>query len=323
MPTPGNRAQLARVYSDETWRVYELLDESLAPSGPDSLYDVAGSYLTAESKLLDAGCRDAAHLIQLIQRYGVTGVGVDPVEVHIERARAAIAAAGVAERADVFVGVIQDLPYPDGHFDFVWCRDVVEQVDELDSGLLELFRVLKPGGHMLVYTTFATDRLTIEDAELLNRHLGNIPANLVEENVEAAFERAGFVTERKDPIGTEWREYLEEERGTVSRALIRLSRLRRQRATLAPRFGQDIYDSVEAILHWEVFQFLGKLLPTVYVLRRDGYRDSNLVNLVRLRRIRFTQLAVDAIENAGIVPPTVSDNERNVAADQVELVALS
>ena len=34
------------------------------------------------------------------------------------------------------------------------------------------------------------------------------------------------------------------------------------------RFGSDIYDHVEANLHWEVFQFLGKLAPVVYVLAR-------------------------------------------------------
>jgi ubiquinone/menaquinone biosynthesis C-methylase UbiE len=267
---PGNRAQLSRVYGDETWRVYDVLDKSLAPSGPDSLYDLAGSHLTADSRLLDAGCRDASHLIRLIQRYGVTGVGVDPVEIHIERARAAIEAAGVADRADVFVGAMEELPFPDGHFDFVWCRDVLEQVEALDAALREVFRVLSPSGHMLVYTTFVTDRLTAQEAEMMNRHLGNIPANLVEANVEDAFARAGFSIERKDAIGTEWREYLEERSGAASRALLRLSRLRRRRDALVQRFGQDIYDHVEANLHWETFQFLGKLMPTVYMLRRDG-----------------------------------------------------
>ena len=258
------------MYSEETWDVYEVLDESLAPSGPDSLYDLAADYLAAGSRFLDAGCRDAAHLIRLIQLYGATGVGVDPVEVHIARARAAIESAGVSDRANVFVGAMQDLPFPDGHFDFVWCRDVVEQVDDLDAALREASRVLRPGGRMLVYTTFVTDRLTAEEAEMLNRHLGNVAANLVEANVEDAFGRAGLAIERKDAIGTEWREYVEERSGTVTRALLRLSRLRRQREALVRRFGQDIYDHVEANLHWEIFQFLGKLLPTVYILRRDG-----------------------------------------------------
>ena len=60
-------AQLSRVHGEETWRVYEVLDESLAPSGPVSLHDLAGSYLAPGSRVLDAGCRDAAHLIRLIR----------------------------------------------------------------------------------------------------------------------------------------------------------------------------------------------------------------------------------------------------------------
>lgn len=265
----SSRTQLSRVYSEETRRVYDVLDESVAPSGPDSLHDLAGKYLAAGSRLLDAGCRDAAHLIRLVQLYGATGVGVDPVEAHIERARTAIEGAGVAGRADVFVGAMQELPFPDGHFDFVWCRDVVEQVDDLDAALREAFRVLSPSGYMLVYTTFATDKLSTQEAEMLNRHLGNVPANLIEANVEAAFARARFTIARKDVIGTEWREHIEERTSTVSRAVLRLSRLRRQRDMLVQRFGQDICDHVEANLHWGIFQFLGKLLPTVYILRQD------------------------------------------------------
>jgi hypothetical protein len=53
----------------------------------------------------------------------------------------------------------------------------------------------------------------------------------------------------------------------VSRALLRLARLRRQREDIVAHHGQDIYDQVEANLHWELFQFLGKLEPLVHVLR--------------------------------------------------------
>lgn len=191
------------MYGDETWRVYDVLDQSLAPSGPDSLYELAGTYLTASARLLDAGCRDAAHLIRLVQLYGVTGVGVDPVELHVERAKAAIEAAGVADRAEAFVDTMNELPFPDGHFDFVWCRDVVAQVDDLEGALREVSRVLSPGGHMLVYTTFRTDQVSAPEAELLRRHLGNVPENMIEANVEAAFQRAGFFNrvERRDRHG--------------------------------------------------------------------------------------------------------------------------
>ena len=103
---------------------------------------------------------------------------------------------------------------------------------------------------------------------MLNRLLGNIAANLVEGNVEAAFESAGLVVERKDVIGTEWREYAEERTRPVSQALLRLSRLRRQRASVIRTHGQDIYDHVQANLHWETYILLGKLRPTLYILTR-------------------------------------------------------
>jgi hypothetical protein len=32
--------------------------------------------------------------------------------------------------------------------------------------------------------------------------------------------------------------------------------------------GEEIYGHIEANLHWGVHQFLGKLLPTVYLLRK-------------------------------------------------------
>src|SRR5690348_9319023 len=255
---PRNLDRVSRMYSEETWRVYAFLDQSLEPRGPDTLYDAAGEYLRPGSVVLDAGCRDAKHLIRLVEAHDVVGVGVDPVEVHIERAKAAVAAAGLGSRIEVFDGVMQELPYPDEHFDFVWCRDVIEGVDELEAGLREVARVLKPTGRMLVYTVFATDLLEPKEEAMLNRLLGNVPENLVEGNVEAAFERAGLAVGRKDVVGTEWREHAEERTQPVSRALLRLSRLRRQRASVIRTHGQDIYDHVQANLHWEAYILLGK-----------------------------------------------------------------
>ena len=145
---------------------------------------------------------------------------------------------------------------------------MLEQVDDLDGALGELVRVMKPTARVLVYTTFATELLDGHDAEMMRRHLGNIDENLDASRVEAAFQNASLAIERTDVIGTEWRERSEEQTQTVSRALLRLSRLRRQRDDVIAVHGQDIYDHIEANLHWEVFQFLGKLLPVVYVLVR-------------------------------------------------------
>jgi ubiquinone/menaquinone biosynthesis C-methylase UbiE len=260
--------RLARVYSEATWDVYDLLDRSLEPRAPDSLHELAGRYLAEGARILDAGCRDASHLIRLVEAHTGTGVGVDPVERHVERARAAVAAAGLERRIEIVHGVVDDLPYPDGTFDFVWCRDVLEQVEDLPAALSGAARVLKPCGWMLVYTVFATDLLTSTERQLLDRALGNVSSNLGEGRVEEEFRVAGLAIERKDVVGSEFKEHSEERTKPGSRTLLRIARLRRLREQVTAAHGKDIYDHVEANLHWELFQFLGKLQPTTYVLRR-------------------------------------------------------
>lgn len=152
--------------------MYGLLDRSLELRGPDSLHDLAAEYLVPGAVILDAGCRDAADLIRLVQAHDATGVGVDPVENHVARAHAAVAAAELGSRVEIVQGVMEALPHPDGHFDLVWCRDVVQQLDLLVPALKGAARVLKQDGHMLVYTVFVTDLLAPQEFEMLERHMG-------------------------------------------------------------------------------------------------------------------------------------------------------
>jgi hypothetical protein len=124
---------------------------------------------------------------------------------------------------------------------------------------------------LVVFTVFATDRLEPKEAALLAQNLAVVPANLVEEKVEDAFHRAGLAVARKDVIGTEWREYAEERTRPASQDLLRLARLRRQRDRIIQDAGEEIYGHIESNLHWLVYQFLGKLLPTIYVLRKQPH----------------------------------------------------
>src|SRR5207302_8709944 len=99
--------------------------------------------------------------------------------------------------------------YPDAYFDFVWCRDVLEQVEPLVAAVQQMARVLRPDGRMLVYTTVATDLLEPGEAIMLRRHLGNVEPNLVEGNIEAAFDSARRDIEVRDVTGAQWRVYAE------------------------------------------------------------------------------------------------------------------
>jgi SAM-dependent methyltransferase len=267
-------AAVSRAYGPETWAVYDLLDESLDPRGPETMLQLGIERLTAASRILDVGCRDGSHLIELVRASGASGVGLDPVRRLVEQGREAVAEAGLGDRVEIGEGAMHSIPYPDDWFDLVWCRDVIELVDDLGSGIAEIGRVLRPGGHLLVFTVLATDRLEPREAQLLiEQNLTLVADNLVAANVEDAFRRAGLVIVEKDEIGAEWREYVEERSQVVSRALLRLARLRRQRDRIVERAGEDVYAHIESNLHWEVFQFLGKLLPIVYVLTKPDARS--------------------------------------------------
>jgi ubiquinone/menaquinone biosynthesis C-methylase UbiE len=260
---------VSRVYGPETWEVYDLLDQSLDPRGPETMLALGIERLTPASRILDVGCRDASHLIELVRASGATGVGLDPVSGLVKQARKAVAEMDLNDRIEVVEGVMQHIPFPDSSFDLVWCRDVIEVVEELAAGIAEIARVLRPGGHLIVFTVVATERLEPKETQmLLGQSLAVVPGNLVEENMEDAFRGAGLAIVVKDEIGTEWREYAEEQSHPASQALLRLARLRRQRDRIIEQAGKDIYGHIEANLHWLVYQFLGKLLPTIYVLRK-------------------------------------------------------
>lgn len=267
MEDPQKISRMEFVYGDDDEELRALLDESLAPRSPDSLLDVAEVLLTPQGKLLDVGCRDGRHLIALVHRADCSGVGIDPVNRNLERARAAVAAAGLGERIEIRSGVMEQIDQPDDSVDVVWCRDVLEVVPDLESGLAEVSRVLKPGGAAVIYTAFATARLEPREAEAINRPLGNVMRNLDRAVVEAAFGEAGFRIESADEIGTEFREYEEERSRPASDGLLRLARLRRRSAEVIDRFGRDKYDLWEASLQWLAYLLVGKLQPVAYVLR--------------------------------------------------------
>jgi ubiquinone/menaquinone biosynthesis C-methylase UbiE len=268
MATGDDLDALVRVYGPETWDVYELLDRSLHPRGPESMLALAVERLGPGSTVLDVGCRDATHLVELVRATGARGVGLEPVTHLVASARAVATAAGLEDRIRIEEGRVEAIPEPDEAFDLVWCRDVLELVRDLDAALREIARVLRPGGYVLVFTVLATELLGPPDAAILARSLAVVPESLERVRVERAFTAAGLQVDVADALGTEWREHAEERSQPVSRDLLRLARLRRRRHELVERHGAEIVGHVEANLHWSAFQFLGKLAPTLFALRK-------------------------------------------------------
>jgi SAM-dependent methyltransferase len=245
------------------------LTRSLHPRGLDSLYDeFARLGVGAEHVVLDAGARDAAHAVKLVRRFGCRVVAVDPIPLHSERARKRIDDEGLGDHIEFAEATLESLPFDDESFDYIWCRDVLNHV-ELDRGLPECKRVLRTGGSMLVYQTFATPALEPAEAQRLSAGTANRPANMSPDFFEECAVNAGFNVVRGERLDGEWRERMLEDGSWDAVAdLLALSRLKRREPELVERFGGAAVEAERGGLVWGIYQILGKTCPTIYVLER-------------------------------------------------------
>jgi sarcosine/dimethylglycine N-methyltransferase len=242
------------------WADEDRNPEAPPPRGTEWLFDVFAELEPRPGQLVvDVGARDAKHAIRLVQAHGLRAVAVDPVARHLELARRAVAEAGVD--VDVVQAGIEDLPIEDGAADWIWCRDVLVHVD-LARGFAECARVLRPGGHMLVYVTCSTERLEPREEAWLFDALAIIPESTQPDVIEARAADAGLTLVSKTELGGEWRErMLEDGTWSANDDLTELSRLRRSGAD----FDDPRVAAQAAGAAWGIYQLLGKTCPTVYV----------------------------------------------------------
>lgn len=252
-------------------KLKDTVEQSLAPRGTDWLLELFAELGPKPGQVvLDIGAREAIGAITLARAHGLRAVALDPVPLHCERARQAVADAGLAEAIEVVEGTIESLPLDDASVDWIWCRDVLVHVDAR-RGLAECTRVLRPGGAMVAYVTLAAERLEPREATEVAELAAIVPHSFTAAGIEAAAAEAGFVTRRVERIGSEWRERMIED-GDVDTAtgLLSIARIDRRRLELVERFGAQAVDVARNGFLWGVYQMLGKLVPTVYVWERNA-----------------------------------------------------
>jgi SAM-dependent methyltransferase len=272
-----DEAFLSRSY-DLYGRIEEQLNEalegSLAPRGPGMLYDLVSEIsLPAGAMVLDVGCGEGRHAIELAKRFGVSVCGVDPVQRHIEIADQELASqagavAGLGDLVRFEPGTAERIPVRDAVADLVWCRDVLVHLDDLGAAYAEFRRVLKPGGRILVYQMFATDRLEPREAAWLLPTMGCVTGNMRPEHTEAAIRAAGLHVDRCIVLGTEWGEYGQEHSGKGGRKLLHAARLLRDPDRYVAAFGRTAYEIMLGDCLWHVYRMIGKLSSQVWVLSR-------------------------------------------------------
>lgn len=119
---------------DQSWR--RKVIRRLMETSPRSVLDVA------------TGTADLA--IMAAKKGVVETIGVDISEDMLDVGRQKVIGAGLDERVKLDLGDAEALPYPENRFDAATVSFGVRNFEDLDAGLRELYRVLKPGGRLLV-----------------------------------------------------------------------------------------------------------------------------------------------------------------------------
>ena len=258
--------ELYELWAGERYaELQRTLGRSLEPRGREWLFELFASLGPERGQvILDIGARDAEHTIRLVREHGLRGIALDPVPAHVERAREAASGLDV----EVVEAAVESIPLEDASVDWIWCRDVLVHID-LERGLAECARVLRPGGRMLAYVNVATELLEPTEAALLAE--GAAAYNLGLAEIQAAAAAAGFSTEQTIRLDSEWRErMLEDGEWDASDQLLRLSRLRRREPELVERFGAPAVTAYIAGRLWPVYHAIRKLAGMVYVWKRGA-----------------------------------------------------
>jgi SAM-dependent methyltransferase len=188
--------------SDETGRFGETLyDAEQRGELPDAaaLASLGCGNPTAVAELhegevvLDLGSGGGIDVILSAKRVGPTGLafGLDMTDEMLALAGRNAADAGVSN-AIFLKGVIEEIPLPADSVDVVISNCVINLSVDKPAVLMEMARVLKPGGRVGVSDVVAEDRLTPEDRAERGSYVGCIAGALSKSEYEQGLEATGF-----------------------------------------------------------------------------------------------------------------------------------
>ncbi len=249
------------------------LDESLHPRGPELLYEMVSELrLPAGAKVLDLGCGEGQHSVELAKRFGHEVHGIDPVPRHIELSNERLEKAAeqhpeLSKLVRFELGAAETLPVGDATVELIWCREMLVHVDAIEKAFAECRRVLRSGGHMLIHDTFDTGRLVPANANPPGLSPARPNGGGLPQRIEAALPGAGFEIVQRIDLHSEWGEYAEEATGQGGRRLIHAARLLRAPDRFISQFGRTAYDIMLGDCLWHIYRMIGKLSGRVYLLQ--------------------------------------------------------
>ena len=105
--------------------------------------------LNYNGSMLDVGCGEGRHIFGVMHEYPMMKcVGLDMDDDSLKKAEEGYSYfESISEVGAEFIkGSAYSLPFPDNTFDLIVCSEVLEHLHEYNDAVIEINRVLKPGG---------------------------------------------------------------------------------------------------------------------------------------------------------------------------------
>lgn len=139
-------------FGDEWQAFHQFSDADIVSLGTQYFDIVSPNMLNNTHTALDLGCGSGRFMKYLLPRVRHI-VGIDPSDAIF----AADALLGKTPKASLFQTDISRVPYPDGHFDFVYCIGVLHHIPDTQQALCDAVAKLKTGGWFLLYIYYNLD----------------------------------------------------------------------------------------------------------------------------------------------------------------------
>jgi ubiquinone/menaquinone biosynthesis C-methylase UbiE len=158
-------------------------------TGPDAVALTRAAVAEVEpQRVLEVGCGRGETAEWIARETGAEVIAVDQSEHMVALTR--------ARGIEALVGDVQQLPFADGSFECAVAAWMLYHVPDLELGIAELARVLRPGGRLVAVTN--SRRHTQELRDLVN---GEFRSSFNAENAEQLLLRSFGHVERRDAEG--------------------------------------------------------------------------------------------------------------------------
>jgi arsenite methyltransferase len=157
---------------------------------------VALASLAEGETVVDLGSGPGFDSFLAARRVGRTGkvIGVDMTPEMLDKAREN-ARKGGFENAEFRLGEIEHLPVADGSADAIISNCVINLVPDKNAVFADAFRILKPGGRLMVSDIVLLKELPDEVKESVGAYVGCLAGAIMKEEYLQAIRDAGF-----DPV---------------------------------------------------------------------------------------------------------------------------